>query len=106
MDAPLSTLSNSQSALAERLHHMIDEADRFLKSAASTGDEKFDAARTKVAEQVRQMRVQLEELDDRARSRARHAAQVTDRTVHDHPYAAIGIAAAAGLLIGFLAARR
>jgi len=52
------------------------------------------------------MRSQLDELEDSAIHKARHAARATDRTVHSHPYGAMGIAAAAGLLIGFLAATR
>jgi ElaB/YqjD/DUF883 family membrane-anchored ribosome-binding protein len=33
-------------------------------------------------------------------------ARQADETVQAHPYGAMGVAAAAGLLIGFLAARR
>jgi ElaB/YqjD/DUF883 family membrane-anchored ribosome-binding protein len=105
MDAPTS-MPNGKSALAERLHQMIDEADRFLKSAAVTGDEKYDTVRTRIADQARQMRAQLDELDTRARSSARYAARVTDRTLHEHPYSAIGVAALAGLLIGYLITTR
>ena len=98
--------TNGKEGLAHSLRHMVDEADQFLKAAAQTGDEKFDAVRDKFVEQVRQMRAQLDELEDSAIHKARHAARVADRTVHSHPYGAMGIAAAVGLLIGFLAARR
>jgi ElaB/YqjD/DUF883 family membrane-anchored ribosome-binding protein len=97
---------NAKAGLADSVHRMIDETDRFLKDAAASGDEKLDLVRGRLADQVRQLRAQLEELEDAARYKARHAARVTDRTVHEHPYSAMGIAAAAGLLIGFLAARR
>lgn len=39
-------------------------------------------------------------------SRAKNAARATDDWVHDEPWKAIGIAAAVGLGVGFLAARR
>jgi ElaB/YqjD/DUF883 family membrane-anchored ribosome-binding protein len=39
-------------------------------------------------------------------NKARQAARAADRTVHAHPYGAIGLAAAVGALVGFLAARR
>ena len=42
----------------------------------------------------------------RQNSRQRDKARATDSAVHEHPYGAMGIAAAVGLLIGFLAARR
>ena len=108
MDNHNATLApvDEKARLADRVHRVIDETDRFLKNAAASGDEKLDAVRNRLADQLRQMRLQLDEIEDSAVYKARHAARVTDRTVHEHPYGAMGIAAAAGLLIGFLAARR
>lgn len=100
------TAVNSKQGLAQSLRHMIDEADQLLKSAAETGDEKFNAVREQIVDQVRKMRDQLDELEETAVYRARRAARVTDQAVHEHPYGAMGIAAAVGLLIGFLAATR
>jgi ElaB/YqjD/DUF883 family membrane-anchored ribosome-binding protein len=96
----------AQEGLARNLHQMVDEADRMLKSAAETGDAKFDAVRDKFVEQLRRMRLQLDELQESAVHKARHAARTTDLAVHQHPYSAMGVAAALGLLIGFLVARR
>jgi ElaB/YqjD/DUF883 family membrane-anchored ribosome-binding protein len=92
--------------LTKDLRQMIDETDQFLKAAASSGDEAFDTVRGKLAEQLRQMQGQLDDLEQVGLARARQAARVADQTVHAHPYGAMGIAAAAGLLVGFLAARR
>ena len=97
---------NSKQGLAQSLRHMIDEADQLLKSAAETGDEKFDAVRQAFVDQVRQMRLQLDELEETAIYKARRAAREADHAVHEHPYGAMGIAAAVGLLIGFLVASR
>jgi len=100
------TAENSKQGLAQSLRHMVDEADRLLKSAAETGDEKFSAIRQQIIDQVREMRLQLDELEETAVYKARRAARATDEAVHEHPYGAMGIAAAVGLLIGFLAASR
>jgi ElaB/YqjD/DUF883 family membrane-anchored ribosome-binding protein len=97
---------DSQGGLASSLHHMIDETDQLLRSAAASGDQKFQVVREKMVEQMRQMRVQLNELEAVGRQKAREAARMTDETVHAHPYGAMAVAAAAGMLIGFLAARR
>lgn len=105
MDSTTTSTSDKQS-LAASLRQMIEEADHLLKSAARTGDEAFDAMQDKFADQVRQMRSQLDQLEETAVYRARRAARTADQTVHEHPYGAMGIAAAVGLLIGFLAARR
>jgi len=102
----METTATDKKGLANSLRHMIDEADSLLKSAAHTGDETFDTVRDRFAEQVRTMRDQLEELEETAAYRAKRAAREADRAVHEHPYGAMGVAAAVGLLIGFLAARR
>ncbi|HJV61368.1 MAG TPA: hypothetical protein VJ743_10515 [Albitalea sp.] len=101
-----SATSDGKESLAHSLRHMVDEADQFLKAAARSGDEKFDTARDKLLGQIREMRAQLDELEDTAAYKARKAARAADQAAHSHPYGAMGIAAAAGLLIGFLAARR
>jgi ElaB/YqjD/DUF883 family membrane-anchored ribosome-binding protein len=92
--------------LAHNLRRLVEEIENFLQAAAQTGDEKFMTIRGQLAEQVRNMRWQLDELEDNAVHKARHAARVADQTIHGHPYGAIGVAAAVGLLVGFLAARR
>jgi ElaB/YqjD/DUF883 family membrane-anchored ribosome-binding protein len=92
--------------LASKLRRLIGEAEDLLRSAADTGDEAFNAARERVSEQVRHMRDELEDLEDKAARNARRAARAADRAVHEHPYGAMGLAAAVGLLIGVLVARR
>jgi ElaB/YqjD/DUF883 family membrane-anchored ribosome-binding protein len=92
--------------LAHNLRRMVEETESFLQAAAQTGDEKFMTIRGQLAEQVRNMRWQLDELEDNAVHKARHAARVADQTIHGHPYGAIGVGVAIGLLVGFLAARR
>jgi ElaB/YqjD/DUF883 family membrane-anchored ribosome-binding protein len=40
------------------------------------------------------------------RGRAEHASEATDEYVRENPWAAIGVAAAVGIIIGFVASRR
>jgi ElaB/YqjD/DUF883 family membrane-anchored ribosome-binding protein len=98
--------SDGSEGLAQGLRQIVAEAEHFLKSAADSGDTKLDDVRGKIAAQVREMRMQLDELQDSTLLKARHAARTADLAAHNHPYSAMGIAAAAGLLIGFLVARR
>lgn len=102
----MNMLANSTADLTGSVHHMVDEAEQFLKAAARSGDAKLDAARGKFAEQVRDVRAQLDDLGSEAAHQMRRTARRADRTVHTYPYRAIGVAAAAGLLIGLLAGRR
>ncbi|MES2229152.1 MAG: DUF883 domain-containing protein [Pseudomonadota bacterium] len=99
-------ISNSSTSLADSARHMVDEADRFLRTAAQSGDEKFDAMRDQFVAQVQSMRTQLDDLEDDVLHKVRRAARSTDLTVRSHPYQALGIAAALGLLIGLMASRR
>ena len=105
MDNSMPSLER-RDGMAHNLRRMVDEAENFLQAAAQTGDEKFMTIRGQLAEQVRHMRWQLDELEDNAVYKARRAARLADQTIHGHPYGAIGVGVAVGLLIGFLAARR
>jgi ElaB/YqjD/DUF883 family membrane-anchored ribosome-binding protein len=101
-----SAVAQARHDLATNLRRMIDEADRLLTSAVDTGDQAFDAAKAQLADHVRKMRNQLESLEDEALHQAKRAARAANHTVHEHPYSAMGVAAAVGLLIGVLVARR
>jgi ElaB/YqjD/DUF883 family membrane-anchored ribosome-binding protein len=91
---------------SHQLRHMVDEIDTYLRSAADSGDQKFNAVRDRLSQQVQEMRSQLDELNHATLERVKRAAQQADQSVQSHPYAAMGVAAATGLLIGFLASRR
>lgn len=103
---PTAAVADAKQGLATNLRRMIDEADHLLASAADTGDQAFDAVRDQFSDQVRKMRAQLDDVEDAAVYRARRVARAASHTVHEHPYSAMGVAAAVGLLVGFLAARR
>lgn len=97
---------NELPSMAECLRRVLDDTDLLLKSAAASGDQKFQAAREKVVAQMGRAREQLAALDEAGRQKTREAARATDETVHEHPYAAMAVAAAAGVLIGLIVARR
>lgn len=92
--------------LAQSLRHVVDEAEQMLHNAADSGDQHLDAIRVKFEAQLKHMRQQLEELEESAVHKARQAARATDQAVHAHPYSAMGVAAAVGVLVGVLVARR
>lgn len=55
---------------------------------------------------LRRLPAQLSDFPDITRHKARDAVRTAEKAVRHHPYAAVGIAAAAGLIIGLLATRR
>ena len=108
MDTTAETTADAQARerLAQSLKHMVDEADHLLSKAEHTGIDQFNAAREKFEAQLRHAKEELRRLELSAIDSAKRAARATDHAVHDHPYAAMGIAAGAGLLIGMLISRR
>ncbi len=100
------TSSQPFERLKENLRHVVEDADQLLERAAGSGDAQFEALRNRLDQQLRRMRLQLEDLEHEAVHKAREAARAADTAVHAHPYAAIGVAAAVGLLLGVVLARR
>ena len=99
------TAGTSLRAVPE-LHQLIDEVKGLLDTAAEAGERQLDPLRQRLGRQLRELRLQLSDLEDAGRLQVRHAVRHTDATVQAHPYRAIGVAAVAGLLIGWLASRR
>lgn len=100
------TETSARERLAQSLKHMVDEADHLLAKAERTGSEQFNAAREKFEAQLSHAKDELRRLEASAIDNAKRAARATDHAVHEHPYAAMGIAAGVGVLIGMLIARR
>jgi ElaB protein len=107
MDMPRNASDISgQNPSAHTLRLLVDQMDGYLRTAADTGDQKFNEARSRLSEQVQQMKAQLDDFNDEAMARLKRAARQADEQVKAHPYGAMGSAAALGLLVGYLAARR
>ncbi len=70
-----------------------------LKNGA---DSLADPVRQKLAAAL----ASAQETGRKLRERAAAGAKAADTVIRDHPYHAVGVALAAGLLIGFLAARK
>jgi ElaB/YqjD/DUF883 family membrane-anchored ribosome-binding protein len=104
--SPMGSDTGARERLAHSLQQMVDEADHLLKNAQRTGSDQFNAARDKFEVQLRHAKEELRRLEDAAVYNAKRAARATDHAVHEHPYAAMGMAAGVGLLIGMLITRR
>ena len=102
----MNMLSNPTAGLTDSARRLVEDADHFLKAAAESGDAKLDTIRSKLAHQVHQTRAQLDEWKAEAVHQVKRSARSVDQSVHAHPYGAIGIAAAVGVLVGLLTARR
>ncbi len=85
---------------------VIGDAEELLSATASQAGERIGAARARVQESVKAAKKRLAEAGSVAGERAKVAAQATDEFVHEHPWQAVGIGAAIGLILGMLISRR
>ena len=106
MNTEVNAEHGNRERLVDSLRHVVGEAEELLKKAGNAGSEEFKLARQKFENQLKLARTELDRLGENAAHRAKQAARATDHAVHEHPYAAIGIGAALGFLLGMLISRR
>ena len=94
--------NQAKGKMADDLKMIVSDGEELLKAAANASGESFTAARAKFAEKVMSAKANLAD----ALQPVVHKARQADGYVHDSPWTAIGVAAAAGILIGFLVAKR
>jgi len=88
------------------VQNVVSEAQELLRTVKDEGASKFDEVRSKVTAQYDAAREKFGEIQTTVADGAKVAMTSTDVYVRDNPWRAVGIAAAAGALIGFLASRR
>jgi len=96
----------STQKLKQDLRAVVVDAEDLLKATASQTGERVDKIRAHAEESLRQARVRLEESGEALGQQARAAALSVDDLAHRQPWAAAGIAAGIGLLVGLLISRR
>jgi len=96
----------TRSRLADELSSAVAEAQTILHSATTETGERAHELRLQVEDKLRQARHKLQDLNTTARDQAVEAARAADDFVHARPWQAVGIAAAAGVVIGLLLNRR
>lgn len=94
-----------QQMLAD-LKAVVADSEELLRATTGAVDERAAAARARISESLRAAKAKIDELDAEMLDRIKDAAKSTDDYVHEHPWRAVGIAAAAGLLIGVVIAKR
>jgi ElaB/YqjD/DUF883 family membrane-anchored ribosome-binding protein len=84
---------------------VISDTEELLHAVAGQGGDRVAAVRARVEESVARAKEELSGLTEDALDQGKAAARATDNFVRAHPWQAIGIAAAFGLLIGLLGRR-
>ena len=98
--------SRSQAnALGRDVQNVVSEAQDLLKTVKDEGSSRIDEVKSKVGAQYDAAREKFGEIQTTVQEGAKQAMTTTDEYVRGNPWRAVGIAAAAGAIIGFLAAR-
>ena len=98
-DSTINTARNDLKSLVRDAQDLFDEA-------ANAGGTKAEELRDKGMKMLDHALMRAHDLQEATVKKGRKMAQDTDDYVHEHPWRAIGIAGAVGILIGMLIARR
>ena len=86
--------------------NLVADVEDLIKKVAHVKDADIAEMRAKVERTLAQAKTAASQGVTQVRDYARDASRVTDEYVHESPWTAIGIAAAVGVLIGFIASMR
>jgi len=100
------TVEGSKQALVKDLKGIVGDAEGLLKEVANSTVEEFTSARAKVAAKLGEAKSGFDDARIMATQKARFAADATNGYVRENPWKIIGVAAAAGLITGYLCNRR
>jgi len=106
MEQTLDEFNRTKVKVVDDFKTIVDDAEALLQATAHVSGEGFAAERAKFTEKLNYAKTRLAEAQHRVVEKTKQAAQATDHYVHDNPWTAVGVAAAVGMLIGFLAAKR
>ncbi len=99
-------LESSISAVRDDLKILMKDAQLLLVEAAKLSGTKSEEMQTKAMELLDLAIENAQQIQQVGVEKGKHIAKETDSYVHDHPWQAIGVTAAACLLIGVLLGRR
>lgn len=97
--------SAGKTQLIQDFNAVVSDAEALLKATANQSGDKLAEVRTKVGESIRAVKASLEEAESALLDKSKAAAKATDVYVHENPWQSVGVAAAVGFVIGWLAKR-
>ena len=92
--------------LMEDLRLVVSDAEELVRATAGQAGEKVSNARARAEESIRAAKTGIADAGHLAAEHSREAAKAADDYVRENPWAAVGIAAGVGVLIGLLISRK
>lgn len=96
---------SAPSGIAQEFQDFVADIEDLIKASTSLTGDDLARAKANLNARVAAARAYVEEMPGAISARARNTAKVADGYVREQPWQAMGITAAAGLLIGFLLGR-
>jgi len=106
MSAQSASNDVSKDKLVADLKVVVADAEELLRATASQAGEKVSAARERIQASLATAKVKLTEAEQVLLEKSKEAAKAADEYVRENPWQAVGVAAAAGLVLGVLISRR
>jgi len=100
------TLDNVQDTLVTDLKGIVAEADKLMNEVACATAEDFAAARTTIGNKLGAARARIDGARAAVVKQTECAAEATQEYVRNNPWQVLGVAAATGIILGFLLTRR
>ena len=106
MNTPSKSMNKAQGDLARDFRNVVTDAEELIRTVGQEGESRYADVSNRVKASVDTAKARLGELSETARVRTVDTAKATDEYVRGNPWQAVGIGAAAGVLIGFFLASR
>lgn len=106
MQAAHETTRRTGRRVGTEVRNLIADVEEVIRRVAHLEDADLAQARERLERTLEATRASLHNGSERVRTTARQAATTTDSYVHENPWSAIGIAAAAGAAIAVLMSTR
>lgn len=98
--------SRNGGAHGDEWKNLVADVEDLVKKVANVDDEDIAAIRARVEDTLAKAKGTAGAKFAAVRDRAEDVSDATDEYVRENPWSAIGIAAAVGIIIGFVAGRR
>ncbi len=95
-----------QSGVAREYHAFVSDVEDLISSATSLTGEDLARAKAKLTARITSAKASIVRAGGAVSDQVRSGARATDTYVRDQPWQAVGISAAAGILLGYLLGRR
>jgi ElaB protein len=91
--------------LMKEVRSVLEEVEDLYESAGDNGSEHAKELKDQLRKKLGNTKSKLSDLESTLADKARATAERTDELVHEQPYYAMGIAAAAGFIAGVMLGR-